>query len=222
MNIFKNNQPPQQHNPAELLKQAENLLNKSERRQGWPYYDLKHALQFAQMVLKLSKIPTKKASINSLTLRQQTQTLRARLTQGKAFIVDKGYDVIKDHFSGDELDILRELTEKVQISVRKVNLIVEVVEPVENILDAMTAIVGDVPDENGEPQPFNEAAFRAELVDFINNGEVGSQASWDNYTPTAEKYARQLALQDNTIIVECSTNVLIVMKMSEEMMKGLE
>ena len=60
MNIFQNNQPPQQHNPAELLKQAENLLNKSERRQGWPYYDLKHALQFAQMVLKLSKIPTKK------------------------------------------------------------------------------------------------------------------------------------------------------------------
>ena len=59
MNIF--NQTPQpQHNPAELLKQAENLLNKSERRQGWPYYDLKHALQYAQMVLKLSKIPTKK------------------------------------------------------------------------------------------------------------------------------------------------------------------
>jgi hypothetical protein len=222
MNIFQNNTPPPKHDPAELLKQAENLLNKSERRQGWPYYDLKHALQFAQMVLKLSKIPTKKASINSLTLRQQTQTLRARLTQGKAFIVDKGYDVVKEYFDAEELAILRELTEKVQISVRKVNLIVEVVEPVDNILDAMTAIVGEVPSEDGEFQPFNEDAFRAELIDFINNGEVNSQASWENYTPTAEKYARQLAMQDNTIIVECNANVLIVMKMSEEMLKGLE
>lgn len=222
MNIFQHNTPPEQHNPAELLKQAENLLNKSERRQGWPYYDLKHALQFAQMVLKLSKIPTKKASINSLTLRQQTQTLRARLTQGKAFIVDKGYDIVKEYFSEDDLATLRELAEKVQISVRKVNLIVEVVEPVENILDAMTPIVGEIPSEDGELQPFNEALFRQEILEFINNGEIGSQASWENYTPTAEKYARQLALQDNTIIVECSANVLIVMKMSEEMLKGLE
>jgi len=221
MNIF-NQTPPQQHNPAELLKQAENLLNKSERRQGWPYYDLKHALQFAQMVLKLSKIPTKKASINSLTLRQQTQTLRARLTQGKAFIVDKGYDIVKEYLSAEDLATLRELAEKVQISVRKVNLIVEVVEPVENILDAMTPIVGEIPSEDGELQPFNEALFRQEILEFINNGEIGSQASWENYTPTAEKYARQLALQDNTIIVECSANVLIVMKMSEEMLKGLE
>lgn len=221
MNIF-NQTPPQQHNPAELLKQAENLLNKSERRQGWPYYDLKHALNFAQMVIKLGKIPTKKASINSLTLRQQTQTLRARLTQGKAFIVDKGYDIVKEYFSEDDLATLRELTEKVQISVRKVNLIVEVVEPVENILDAMTPIVGEIPGEDGELQPFNEALFRQEILEFINNGEIGSQASWENYTPTAEKYARQLALQDNTIIVEASANVLIVMKMSEEMLKGLE
>ncbi len=221
MNIF-NQTPPQQHNPAELLKQAENLLNKSERRQGWPYYDLKHALQFAQMVLKLSKIPTKKASINSLTLRQQTQTLRARLTQGKAFIVDKGYDIVKEYLSAEDLATLRELAEKVQISVRKVNLIVEVVEPVENILDAMTPIVGEIPSEDGELQPFNEALFRQEILEFINNGEIGSQASWENYTPTAEKYARQLALQDNTIIVEASANVLIVMKMSEEMLKGLE
>jgi len=221
MNIF-NQTPPEQHNPAELLKQAENLLNKSERRQGWPYYDLKHALQFAQMVLKLSKIPTKKASINSLTLRQQTQTLRARLTQGKAFIVDKGYDIVKEYLSAEDLATLRELAEKVQISVRKVNLIVEVVEPVENILDAMTPIVGEIPSEDGELQPFNEALFRQEILEFINNGEIGSQASWENYTPTAEKYARQLALQDNTIIVEASANVLIVMKMSEEMLKGLE
>lgn len=221
MNIF-NQTPPEQHNPAELLKQAENLLNKSERRQGWPYYDIKHALQFAQMVLKLSKIPTKKASINSLTLRQQTQTLRARLTQGKAFIVDKGYDIVKEYLSAEDLATLRELAEKVQISVRKVNLIVEVVEPVENILDAMTPIVGEIPSEDGELQPFNEALFRQEILEFINNGEIGSQASWENYTPTAEKYARQLALQDNTIIVEASANVLIVMKMSEEMLKGLE
>jgi hypothetical protein len=221
MNIF-NQTPPQQHNPAELLKQAENLLNKSERRQGWPYYDIKHALNFAQMVIKLGKIPSKKASINSLTLRQQTQTLRARLVQGKAFIVDKGYDILSDYLDKDDLATLRELTEKVQISVRKVNLIVEVVEPVENILDAMTAIVGEIPGEDGEPNTFNEAAFRAELLDFINNGEIGTQASWDNYSPTAEKYARQLALQDNTIIVEASANVLIVMKMSEEMIKGLE
>ena len=221
MNIFNPTNPTPQHNPADLLRQAETLLNKSERRQGWPYYDIKHALNFAQMVLKLSKIPSKKASINSLTLRQQTQTLRARLVQGKAFIVDKGYDILSDHLGAEELDILRELTEKVQISVRKVNLIVEVVEPVENILDAMTAIIGDVPNEDGESS-FNEATFRAELLDFINNGEIGTQASWDNYTPTAEKYARQLALQDNTIIVEASANVLIVMKMSEEMIKGLE
>jgi hypothetical protein len=221
MNIF-NQTPPEQHNPAELLKQAENLLNKSERRQGWPYYDLKHALQFAQMVLKLSKIPTKKASINSLTLRQQTQTLRARLVQGKAFIVDKGYDILSDYLDKYDLVTLRELAEKVQISVRKVNLIVEVVEPVENILDAMTPIVGEIPSEDGELQPFNEALFRQEILEFINNGEIGSQASWENYTPTAEKYARQLALQDNTIIVEASANVLIVMKMSEEMLKGLE
>jgi hypothetical protein len=221
MNIF-NQTPPQQHNPAELLKQAENLLNKSERRQGWPYYDIKHALNFAQMVIKLGKIPSKKASINSLTLRQQTQTLRARLTQGKAFIVDKGYDIVKEYLSAEDLATLRELAEKVQISVRKVNLIVEVVEPVENILDAMTPIVGEIPSEDGELQPFNEALFRQEILEFINNGEIGSQASWENYTPTAEKYARQLALQDNTIIVEASANVLIVMKMSEEMLKGLE
>lgn len=222
MNIFNQTNPLPQHTTADLLRQAETLLNKSERRQGWPYYDIKHALNFAQMVLKLSKIPSKKASINSLTLRQQTQTLRARLVQGKAFIVDKGYDILSDHLGAEELDILKELTEKVQISVRKVNLIVEVVEPVENMLDAMTAIVGDVPNEEGEVTAFNEASFRAELLDFINNGEVGTQASWDNYSPTAEKYARQLALQDNTIIVEASANVLIVMKMSEEMMKGLE
>lgn len=220
MNIFQNNQPPQTpQDPAKLLQEAERLLNKTERKQGWPYYDIKHALQFAQMVIKLSKIPSKKATINTLTLRQQPQTVRARLSQGKAFIVDKGIDVLRGQIDPDDMPLVSELAEKVQISVRKVNLIIELVEPVDNILDAMTPLLGGTDED---PFVFNEDVFREELLEFINTGEIGSQASWQNYTNSAEKYARQLALQDNTLIIETTPTELIIMKMSEEMLKGLE
>lgn len=220
MNIFQNNQPPQPpQDPAKLLQEAERLLNKTERKQGWPYYDIKHALQFAQMVIKLSKIPSKKATINTLTLRQQPQTVRARLSQGKAFIVDKGIEVLKGQIDPDDMPLVSELAEKVQISVRKVNLIIELVEPVDNILDAMTPLLGGTDED---PFVFNEDVFREELLEFINTGEIGSQASWQNYTNSAEKYARQLALQDNTLIIETTPTELIIMKMSEEMLKGLE
>jgi hypothetical protein len=220
MNIFNpKNQPPLQHNPTELLKQAENLLNKTERKQGWPYYDLKHAIQFAQMVIKLSKIPSKKATLNTLSLRQQPQTVRARLSQGKAFIVDKGIEVLRGAINEDDMPLVSELAEKVQISVRKVNLIIELVEPVDNFLDAMTPLMGGTDED---PFIFNEEVFREQLLEFINTGEIGSQASWQNYTASAEKYARQLAQQDNSLVIETTPTELIIMKMSEEMLKGLE
>lgn len=219
MNIFNPTNPQPQLDPTALLKQAESLLNKTERKQGWPYYDIKHAVQFAQLVVKLSKIPSRKATINSLTLRQQPQTIRARLSQGKAFLTDKGTAVLQGTIDPDDIPIVDELKEKVQISVRKVNLIIELVEPVDNILDAMTPLMGGTDED---PTTFNEEVFREEIVEFMNSGEVGSQASWQNYTSSAEKFARQLAMQDNTIIVETTPTELIVMKMSEEMLKGLE
>ena len=219
MNIFNPTNPQPQLDPTALLKQAESLLNKTERKQGWPYYDIKHAVQFAQLVVKLSKIPSKKATINSLTLRQQPQTIRARLSQGKAFLTDKGTAVLQGTIDPDDIPIVDELKEKVQISVRKVNLIIELVEPVDNILDAMTPLLGGTDED---PTTFNEEVFREEIVSFVNSGEIGSQASWQNYTNSAEKFARQLAMQDNTIIVETTPTELIVMKMSEEMLKGLE
>ena len=220
MNIYQNNLPPQQPiDAAALLRQAEHLLNKTERKQGWPYYDLKHAIQFAQMVVKLSKISSKKATINTLTLRQQPQTVRARLSQGKAFIVDKGIGVLRGQIHEDDMPLVSELSEKVQISVRKVNLIIELVEPIDNILDAMVPLMGGTDED---PFVFNEDVFRDQVVEFINSGEIGAQASWQNYTTSAEKYARQLAMQDNTIIIETTPTELIIMKMSEEMLKGLE
>lgn len=220
MNIYQNNLPPQQPiDAAALLRQAEHLLNKTERKQGWPYYDLKHAIQFAQMVVKLSKIPSKKATINTLTLRQQPQTVRARLSQGKAFLTDKGAGILKGAVHDDDIPVIEELREKVQISVRKVNLIIELVEPIDNILDAMTPLMGGTDED---PTNFNEEVFRDEIVEFMNSGEIGSQASWQNYTGSAEKYARQLAMQDNTILIETTPTEIIVMKMSEEMLKGLE
>ena len=220
MNIFTTKFPdPPQHDPVDLMKQADHLLNKTERKQGWPYYDLKHAIQFAQMVVKLSKIPSKKATINTLTLRQQPQTVRARLSQGKAFLVDKGAGILKGAVHDDDIPVIKELQEKVQISVRKVNLIIELVEPVDNILDAMTPLMGGTEED---PFTFNEEVFRDQIAEFMNSGEIGSQASWQNYTSSAEKYARQLAMQDNTILIETTPTELIVMKMSEEMLKGLE
>ena len=219
MNIFNPTNPPPQHDPSKLLQEAERLLNKTERKQGWPYYDIKHAVQFAQMVVKLSKIPSKKATINTLTLRQQPQTVRARLSQGKAFIVDKGIGVLRGQIHEDDMPLVSELSEKVQISVRKVNLIIELVEPIDNILDAMTPLMGGTDED---PTNFNEEVFRDEIVEFMNSGEIGSQASWQNYTGSAEKYARQLAMQDNTILIETTPTEIIVMKMSEEMLKGLE
>lgn len=219
MNIFTPTNPPPQHDPSKLLQEAERLLNKTERKQGWPYYDIKHAVQFAQMVVKLSKIPSKKATINTLTLRQQPQTVRARLSQGKAFIVDKGIGVLRGQIHEDDMPLVSELSEKVQISVRKVNLIIELVEPIDNILDAMVPLMGGTDED---PFVFNEDVFRDQVVEFINSGEIGAQASWQNYTTSAEKYARQLAMQDNTIIIETTPTELIIMKMSEEMLKGLE
>ena len=219
MNIFNPTNPPPQHDPSKLLQEAERLLNKTERKQGWPYYDIKHAVQFAQMVVKLSKIPCKKATINTLTLRQQPQTVRARLSQGKAFIVDKGIGVLRGQIHEDDMPLVSELSEKVQISVRKVNLIIELVEPIDNILDAMVPLMGGTDED---PFVFNEDVFRDQVVEFINSGEIGAQASWQNYTTSAEKYARQLAMQDNTIIIETTPTELIIMKMSEEMLKGLE
>ena len=220
MNIFNTKFPdPPQHNPTELLKQAENLLNKTERKQGWPYYDIKHAIQFAQMVIKLNKIPSKKATLNTLSLRQQPQTVRARLSQGKAFIVDKGIEVLRGAINEDDMPLVSELAEKVQISVRKVNLIIELVDPVDNFLDAMTPLMGGTDED---PFIFNEEVFREQLLEFINTGEIGSQASWQNYTISAEKYARQLAMQDNSLVIETTPTELIIMKMSEEMLKGLE
>ena len=209
MNIYQNNLPPQQPiDAAALLRQAEHLLNKTERKQGWPYYDLKHAIQFAQMVVKLSKISSKKATINTLTLRQQPQTVRARLSQGKAFIVDKGIGVLRGQIHEDDMPLVSELSEKVQISVRKVNLIIELVEPIDNILDAMVPLMGGTDED---PFVFNEDVFRDQVVEFINSGEIGAQASWQNYTTSAEKYARQLAMQDNTIIIETTPTELIIM-----------
>ena len=219
MNIFNPTNPPPQHDPSKLLQEAERLLNKTERKQGWPYYDIKHAVQFAQMVVKLSKIPSKKATINTLTLRQHPQTVRARLSQGKAFIVDKGIGVLRGQIHEDDMPLVSELSEKVQISVRKVNLIIELVEPIDNILDAMVPLMGGTDED---PFVFNEDVFRDQVVEFINSGEIGAQASWQNYTTSAEKYARQLAMQDNTIIIETTPTELIIMKMSEEMLKGLE
>ena len=219
MNIFNPTNPPPQHDPSKLLQEAERLLNKTERKQGWPYYDIKHAVQFAQMVVKLSKIPSKKATINTLTLRQQPQTVRARLSQGKAFIVDKGIGVLRGQIHEDDMPLVSELSEKVQISVRKVNLIIELVEPIDNILDAMVPLMGGTDED---PFVFNEDVFRDQVVEFINSGEIGAQASWQNYTTSAEKYARQLAMQDNTLIIETTPTELIIMKMSEEMLKGLE
>ena len=220
MNIFNLTNPPQiPIDAADLMKQADHLLNKTERKQGWPYYDLKHAIQFAQMVVKLSKISSKKATINTLTLRQQPQTVRARLSQGKAFLVDKGAGILKGAVHDDDIPVIKELQEKVQISVRKVNLIIELVEPVDNILDAMTPLMGG---SDEDPFTFNEEIFRDQIVEFMNSGEIGSQASWQNYTTSAEKYARQLAMQDNTILIETTPTEIIVMKMSEEMLKGLE
>ena len=219
MNIFNPTNPPPQHDPSKLLQEAERLLNKTERKQGWPYYDIKHAVQFAQMVVKLSKIPSKKATINTLTLRQQPQTVRARLSQGKAFIVDKGIGVLRGQIHEDDMPLVSELSEKVQISVRKVNLIIELVEPIDNILDAMVPLMGGTDED---PFVFNEDVFRDQVVEFINSGEIGAQASWQNHTTSAEKYARQLAMQDNTIIIETTPTELIIMKMSEEMLKGLE
>ena len=219
MNIFNPTNPPPQHDPSKLLQEAERLLNKTESKQGWPYYDIKHAVQFAQMVVKLSKIPSKKATINTLTLRQQPQTVRARLSQGKAFIVDKGIGVLRGQIHEDDMPLVSELSEKVQISVRKVNLIIELVEPIDNILDAMVPLMGGTDED---PFVFNEDVFRDQVVEFINSGEIGAQASWQNYTTSAEKYARQLAMQDNTIIIETTPTELIIMKMSEEMLKGLE
>ena len=219
MNIFTPTNPPPQHDPSKLLQEAERLLNKTERKQGWPYYDIKHAVQFAQMVVKLSKIPSKKATINTLTLRQQPQTVRARLSQGKAFIVDKGIGVLRGQIHEDDMPLVSELSEKVQISVRKVNLIIELVEPIDNILDAMVPLMGGTDED---PFVFNEDVFRDQVVEFINSGEIGAQASWQNSTTSAEKYARQLAMQDNTIIIETTPTELIIMKMSEEMLKGLE
>lgn len=219
MNIFNPTNHPPQHDPSKLLQEAERLLNKTERKQGWPYYDIKHAVQFAQMVVKLSKIPSKKATINTLTLRQQPQTVRARLSQGKAFIVDKGIGVLRGQIHEDDMPLVSELSEKVQISVRKVNLIIELVEPIDNILDAMVPLMGGTDED---PFVFNEDVFRDQVVEFINSGEIGAQASWQNYTTSAEKYARQLAMQDNTIIIETTPTELIIMKMSEEMLKGLE
>lgn len=219
MNIFNPTNQQPQLDPTALLKQAESLLNKTERKQGWPYYDIKHAVQFAQLVIKLSKIPSKKATINTLTLRQQPQTVRARLSQGKAFIVDKGIGILRGQIHEDDMPLVSELSEKVQISVRKVNLIIELVEPIDNILDAMVPLMGGTDED---PFVFNEDVFRDQVVEFINSGEIGAQASWQNYTTSAEKYARQLAMQDNTIIIETTPTELIIMKMSEEMLKGLE
>ena len=220
MNIFNLTDPPQiPIDAADLMKQADHLLNKTERKQGWPYYDIKHAIQFAQMVVKLSKISSKKATINTLTLRQQPQTVRARLSQGKAFLTDKGAGILKGAVHDDDIPVIEELREKVQISVRKVNLIIELVEPIDNILDAMTPLMGGTDED---PTNFNEEVFRDEIVEFMNSGEIGSQASWQNYTGSAEKYARQLAMQDNTILIETTPTEIIVMKMSDEMLKGLE
>lgn len=220
MNIFDNKsaqqQPPQ--DPLKILQQAEALLSSKEKRQGWPYYDLKHATNFAQMVVKLLNMPGKKASISSIKLRQQPQTLRARLSQGKAFIVDKGVDVLRGCIPDEHLPLVAANADKVQVSVRKVNLIIEIAEPVEDMLEAMVALGSD----DMEVYTFNEEIFREEVREFINSAPEDTQQAWENYTASAEKYARQLALQDKNILIETSDKTLIIMKMSEEMMKGLE
>ncbi len=70
----------------------------------------------------------------------------------------------------DDIPVVDELKEKVQISVRKVNLIIELVEPVDNILDAMTPLLGG---SDEDPFTFNEEIFREEIISFVNSG-VGS------------------------------------------------
>ena len=107
-----------------------------------------------------------------------------------------------------------------QVSVRKVNLIVEILEPVEDMLEALTPI-GHT-DEEGTPTPFNEETFREELVQFFNDAAPDTQVSWEGFTPGAANYARQLAMQDKSVLVETVGTALVVMKLSPELMKGLE
>lgn len=201
--------------PTELIESSRTLLaaGVEDRRAGWAYYNSAHAIKVATLVLKLTAATSRQATIDSSRIKDQPNTIRARIMQGRTYLMCKGSDCLKDHFMADQIATILEHVKDLEVSVRRFIISIRLKESTEDFMEGIVILEANpLVKESG----FKEDVFRAELLNFVNNAMAETQIEFNNLPKTALEYAHYIAQQDDSIIVEQVDLTTIVMKLSPE------
>ena len=72
--------------------------------------------------------------------------------------------------------------------------------------------------------PFDEAEFREQIVEFIENADAGKKVSWFNTTENALTYAKELCAADPMLdlLFEKRNRAITIVKLNEEMLADMK
>jgi hypothetical protein len=213
--------PTKKLTPEELVEAMKRasavVIPISDKRVGWTYFNAPHAIKAATIILKLIASKSKQAVINASKATDQPGTIRARIVQGKAFLMEKGTDCLKQDFTTEDIEIVKANVHNLEVSIRRATISIRIKAESSDYMDALTIIDGgdDITPE-GNAAPFNEEVFRVELINFVNNAAVDTQMEFTHLPKSAVSYAKTVALQDDTILVEQIDHLTVIMKLTPE------
>lgn len=210
---------PRQPSPEEVLAATAHLAlaPAPDKRAGWTYFNAPHAIKAATCILKLAASKSRQATINTSRATDQPGTIRARIVQGKAYLLEKGTDCLKGNFTSEEIELVQSQINNLEVSIRRQTISLRLKLESSDYMDALTIVEGGeelAPD--GTSQPFNEEVFRVELINFVNSAAVDTQIQFTNLPKSAVSYAQTVALQDDSILVEQFDHLTVVMKLTPE------
>jgi hypothetical protein len=206
--------------PAELLKATERLAQLTvtdDKRAGWTYYSNAHAIKVAQLVLRLHSSESKQATIDTSKVAEQPSTIRARIVQGKAYLLAKGTECLASGFTPDERAVIMDNIDSLEVSVRRASILLRLKKAVVDFMDALTIVEKEEVAKTPEGvSTFNEEVFRVELLNFVNSAAFDTQMEFQHLPKSAIKYAETVAQQDDSILVEQMDHITVVMKLTPE------
>jgi hypothetical protein len=215
---------------AALTKQFIRTRLKQEaaamRRPGWTYYAQTHAVFVLKTILVAVKSTTKKVTLNTMRVDRTPETIYQKFKQGHTWLVDASEGVLStlDDVAGmSEEDFKTAIgaIKDVAITKQGINIVITYSPPEGRRAtsdDEMLALLSE--------EQINEATdtmFREEFTQFLADGPLDQQASWENVNEGDAAWAQQLAQQDVSILLNYSrkNNTLVCVKQSEETMKAL-
>jgi hypothetical protein len=213
---------PKKLTPEELLEAVKltsslALPPPSDKRVGWTYFNAPHAIKTATIILKLNASKSRQAVINTSKATDQPGTIRARIVQGKAYLSEKGTDCLKQDFTTEDIETVKAQVNNLEVSIRRATISLRLKIESSDYMDALTIVDGGDEDViDGNTAPFNEEVFRVELINFVNNAAVDTQMEFTYLPKSAVNYAKAVALQDDTILVEQIDHLTVVMKLTPE------